>query len=406
MRTVTGAAAVALERASHPALPNIVRILLLAAVADRSGGARATGVRHWLKYNVYGLGLPPIQHLASSATTAEKLEAEMRLMNFVVWLVTCMPSGRTISIDSARKYVGQVISCMRRVHSSDFAGDLQLKNLKDMMRGMRRELGERPKRVRWGCRTQQLREALDRCLPRGSSRVNQMWRAALTVAFCGLLRGGEIGLPDGVAFSPLAGVSHADLRILRRDGKLVAALDLHVLKGKVLTGKTATIFLDSGGSLLDPVLELLELLRLDRVDPADRAATPLFRDASDNAISRRDVATMIKALMQAIGLDHARFGAHSLRIGGATAALAAGVPPTLIRVAGRWASDVFEIYTRLSMEAAAGMACVIGSTPFQDVEQGEFVSEELEALPLEEAAMAHADLDPESDGGAGSDDDF
>ena len=130
MRTVTGAAAVALERASHPALPNIVRILLLAAVADRSGGARATGVRHWLKYNVYGLGLPPIQHLASSATTAEKLEAEMRLLNFVVWLVTCMPSGRTISIDSARKYVGQVISWMRRVHSSDFAGDLQLKNLR------------------------------------------------------------------------------------------------------------------------------------------------------------------------------------------------------------------------------------------------------------------------------------
>eukprot|EP00966_Prymnesium_polylepis_P259585 5995929-Prymnesium_polylepis.1 len=60
---------------------------------------------------------------------------------------------------------------MRRVHASDFAGDMQLKNLvKDMMRGMRRELGERPKRMRWGCRTQQLREALDRCLPRGSSR--------------------------------------------------------------------------------------------------------------------------------------------------------------------------------------------------------------------------------------------
>ena len=87
-----------------------MRVLLLAAVADRSGGARATGVRHWLKYNIYGLGLPPIQHLSNSATTEEKLEAEMRLMNFVVWLVTCMPSGRTISVESARKYVGQVIS--------------------------------------------------------------------------------------------------------------------------------------------------------------------------------------------------------------------------------------------------------------------------------------------------------
>ena len=378
----------------------------MAAVADRSGGARATGVRHWLKYNIHGVGLPPIQHLAGSATTAEKLEAEMRLMNFVVWLVTCKPSGRHISVDSARKYVGQVLTWMRRVHSSDFAGDLQLKNLKDLIRGMRRELGERPRRVRWGCRTQQLRDALDRCLPRGSSRVNQMWRAALTVAFCGLLRGGEIGLPDGVAFSALAGISHADLRLLRRGGKLVAALTLHVLKGKVLTGKTTTVFLDSGGTLLDPVLELIELLRLDRVDASVRAETPLFRDAAGEAITRRDVATMVKALMSAIGLDPARFGAHSLRIGGATAALAAGVPPTLIRVAGRWASDVFEIYTRLSMEAAAGMACVVGSTPFQDVEQGEFVSEELEALPMETAALLDVDLDPESDGDADSDDEL
>ena len=406
MRSATGAAATALERARHPALPRLVRVLLLAAVADRSGGARATGVRHWLKYNIYGLGLPPIQHLSNSATTEEKLEAEMRLMNFVVWLVTCMPSGRTISVESARKYVGQVISWMRRVHASDFAGDLQLRNLKDMIRGMRRELGERPKVVRWGCRTQQLREAMDRCLPRGSSRDAQMWRAALAVAFCGLLRGGEIGLPDGVSFSALYGISHADLRFLRRNGKLVAAIKLHVLKGKVLTGKTVTVFLESGGTLLDPVLELLEMLRLDPVDEALRAETPLFCIAGGEAITRRDVASMVKALMQAIGLDPARFGAHSLRIGGATAALAAGVPPTLIRVAGRWASDVFEIYTRLSMEAAAGMACIVGSTPFQDVEQGEFVSEELEALPFERAAMAHVDLDPESDGGADSDDEL
>ena len=83
MRSATGAAATALERARHPALPRLVRVLLLAAVADRSGGARATGLRHWLKYNIYGLGLPPIQHLSNSATTEEKLEAEMRLMNFV-----------------------------------------------------------------------------------------------------------------------------------------------------------------------------------------------------------------------------------------------------------------------------------------------------------------------------------
>jgi hypothetical protein len=93
--------------------------------------------------------------------------------------------------------------------------------------------------------------------------------------------------------------------------------------------------------------------------------------------------------MASIGLDPARFafGAHSLRIGGATAAPAAGVQPTLIRVLGRWSSDIYEIYCRLSLEAAVGMGALVGPTPFEDVEQGEFVTEDLEATSLELAAF-------------------
>ena len=44
----------------------------------------------------------------------------------------------------------------------------------------------------------------------------------------------------------------------------------------------------------------------------------------------------VKRLMQAAGRDPNLYGAHSLRIGGATAALAAGVTPAMIRMMGRW----------------------------------------------------------------------
>ena len=54
--------------------------------------------------------------------------------------------------------------------------------------------------------------------------------------------------------------------------------------------------------------------------------------------------------MQAAGRPPALYGANSLRIGGATAALAAGVTPELIRLIGRWSSDVYEIYCRLSAQ--------------------------------------------------------
>jgi hypothetical protein len=100
----------------------------------------------------------------------------------------------------------------------------------------------------------------------------------------------------------------------------------------------------------------------------------------------------VKTLMSNLGLDPARFGAHSLRIGGATAAAAAGVPPSVIRVMGRWNSDIFEIYTRLTQQAAARMTGVIGSTAFDDLERGAFHTEELELLPSE------MDVAPEFDG--------
>ena len=83
-------------------------------------------------------------------------------------------------------------------------------------------------------------------------------------------------------------------------------------------------------------------------------------------------------------MDPRKFGAHSLRIGGATAALAAGVPPAVIRITGRWSSDCWELYARLSKEAALNVTALIGSTPFEDSERG-FVSEEFEFIPSEVA---------------------
>ena len=283
-------------------------------------------------------------------------------------------------------------------YTAHFAGGLELSRLRDLVKGMRREMGERPKRVRWGVRTQQLREAMDKCLPHKSSVEAQGWRAALTLAFCLLLRGGEVAVPSGEQFNPLQHLTRADIQVIRaKDGSLVLKLRLRVLKKRVMTGKTYTVFLRAGGKLIDAVREVLLYLKMDPVEPGMEKHTPLFRHANGEAFRREDVAAMVKRIMASIGLDPARFGAHSLRIGGATAALAAGVQPTLIRVLGRWSSDIYEIYCRLSLEAAAGMGALIGSTPFEDVEQGEFVTEDLEATSLELAALRHVELDPESE---------
>ena len=137
-----------IQMASVPEVGALRRKLLDAAVADMAGGAKATGVRWWLRFCCFGVGIRPVQHLESDATSWEKLQAETTLMDFVTWLVTCRPSGRPVSPRTARKYVGQVLAWMRRVHRADFCGGLDLVNLKDLVKGMRRELGDTPKRER------------------------------------------------------------------------------------------------------------------------------------------------------------------------------------------------------------------------------------------------------------------
>ena len=88
----------------------------------------------------------------------------------------------------------------------------------------------------------------------------------------------------------------------------------------------------------------------------------------------------------AAGLPPHLFGAHSLRIGGATAALSAGGEPSQIRLMGRWSSDVYEVYCRMSEAAALRVGAAIGSAAVRP-EALAFHEEHLELLPQELATV-------------------
>ena len=74
---------------------------------------------------------------------------------------------------------------------------------------------------------------------------------------------------------------------------------------------------------------------------------PLF-PVHQNAAAPLSKRTMLGRLHRALaaeGYPSNLFGLHSLRSGGATAASAAGVPERLIKIQGRWVSDVVRLYT-------------------------------------------------------------
>ena len=127
---------------------------------------------------------------------------------------------------------------------------------------------------------------------------------------------------------------------------------------------------------MDPVRALKELFAKDPMPERLWASTPLFRGSDGAAFSTAKVRGMVKTMVALGGVDPALYGAHSLRIGGATAALAAGVPALVIKAMGRWGSDIFEIYAHLSDVAARDFGRKVTNVDYGEV-PGAYYSEEL-----------------------------
>ena len=77
---------------------------------------------------------------------------EQLLVDFVLWLVCCRPSGKRILPDTASKYVSTVKAWHERMFKYQIGGGIDLSSLRDVIKGMNKELKLPPKRRRFGVR--------------------------------------------------------------------------------------------------------------------------------------------------------------------------------------------------------------------------------------------------------------
>ena len=145
------------------------------------------------------------------------------------------------------------------------------------------------------------------------------------------------------------------------------------------------VFVSSPGdtAFFDPLQELIAWCRLhDKI--IDDPYAPLFftDDSWSTCVHTSAIRSEVKKIAVAVGADPNLYGAHSLRIGGATAALAQNVSPALIRLMGRWSSDIYEIYCRMSQQSAVRVGNLIASAHVSPISES-FHHEELEYLPQE-----------------------
>jgi hypothetical protein len=220
-----------------------------------------------------------------------------------------------------------------------------------LCRGIKRHQGIRG-RVRLPLSAAQLAK-LQKPLRRSSdlSPTDKMaiW-AALSLGFHALLRVSEFTTPTTTHYSPTRHLLREDVRT--RKGSMT--ITIKAAKNDPYRA-TCTLPVAATGTSTCPVAAMVRYLSHGWHGPS----LPLFTLASGEFLTRAHLTTTLRRLLQATGLSPQQakqYGSHSLRIGAATEAAAAGLPTWLIQAAGRWKSTAYQRYIRSPRKALLRVA--------------------------------------------------
>ena len=326
--------------------------------ATASNGRLTTGVRQWLKF-CSAIGTTPFRPLDPSAPLWVKLEEQWLVMRFV-----CTQVERGVAPDTAMGYLSAVQGWHLRTQHVKLASGMKLELLGELAKGLRKMRPAGGRAVRRGVSPQDLRRAMDLCLDPFDPHQQNL-RAALALGFQGLLRGCETAC-DG-NFRAHADMARGDIACLTSER--LAVMTEPSKKRRHTGGKTVPLVVGAGGKYIDAVAEMQQLLSVDPTPAGMEAITPMFKGRNGEALQIGELRDVIKKLMGVLGHDPSQFGAHSLRIGGATALFAAGADPIVIRTMGRWSSDCYRLYVRACFNQTLEWTTKAGSIVVSDIAQ-------------------------------------
>lgn len=170
-----------------------------------------------------------------------------------------------------------------------------------------------------------------------------LYASAMTMAFFGCLRAGEITYPSTIAFNPRRHLTIKDIRLSKQ------VLEVVIKHSKTdQTGKGSKVIIGPGNHRLCPLKLLRKFMRYRKQAPSSDA---LFRFHDTSLLTRAKLQRTLQESLQTLGLPDHKFGTHSLRIGSATAAARAGVPMDIIKSMGRWSSECYRQYIRAPHKA-------------------------------------------------------
>ena len=257
---------------------------------------------------------------------------EDTLIHFSVFL------ARSVQHGTIKNY----LSAVKHYHSNN-GHALMLKNflrLQLVLRGIKRVQGSN-KRVRRPITLAILN--LFYCLLNIEHTRNKdyimLW-AAMTLAFFGFLRIGEITCNS--VFNQKYHLTETDVSLLPKNAPQYMLIRIKSSKTDPFR-QGQTIVIGRSHSHVCPISAMKAHLA---VKEPSLDLGPLFKYTNGSPLTRDKLTREIRTLLPMGGLNSSEFAGHSFRIGAATTAAAAHLPPWLIKVLGRWSSDCFEKYIR------------------------------------------------------------
>lgn len=164
--------------------------------------------------------------------------------------------------------------------------------------------------------------------------------AAMTLAFFGFLRISELTCDSN--FNPERHLTITDLVFMPKSSPKYMLVRLKVSRTDPFR-QGQTIVIGRTNSNLCPISAMLAYLESRTPFPT---TGPLFSYESGSFLTREKLTSETRLLLSKGGLNSSEFAGHSFRIGAATTAASANLPPWLIKVLGRWSSDCFERYIK------------------------------------------------------------
>ena len=186
-----------------------------------------------------------------------------------------------------------------------------------------------------------------------SQHEDIMFFAICCIGTYGLLRSGEIfGVPP--EFEGL--VKNSD--IIRSENHV--KIQLRVSKTDPFR-KGTQVLVYRNQSITCPVAAVSKYLRCTR---NITKSAPFFQLQNRNPVTKPWFIRKLRQKLMAAGLDERKYSGHSFRRGGATSMAAAGIPDSIIKEAGRWSSNSYQVYVQPSNKSAESISQVLGNHRF------------------------------------------